>query len=252
MRLVDTHCHLDNEKFDIDKDVVLKRIKSELEFCINIGYDLQSSIKSVELSDNNSFIYAVVGVHPTDISTLDSKVLLSLENLAKNPKVVAIGEIGLDYYWMTDSKEIQQQGFKLQLKLAEKLNKPVVIHTRDAMEDTVKILNEYPKIRGVLHCYSGSFETASILSNRFYFGIGGTLTFKNSKKLKTVIEKIPIDKIVIETDSPYLTPEPFRGKRNEPIYVKYVAQKIAEIKNISLDDVIKITTENAKKLYDIK
>lgn len=252
MRLVDTHCHLDNEKFDIDKNVVLKRIKSELEFCVNIGYDLQSSIKSVELADNNSFIFAVVGVHPTDISTLDSKVLLSLENLAENPKVVAIGEIGLDYYWMTDSKEIQQQGFKLQLKLAEKLNKPVVIHTRDAMEDTVKILNEYPKIRGVLHCYSGSFETALTLSNRFYFGIGGTLTFKNSKKLKAVIEKIPIDKIVIETDSPYLTPEPFRGKRNEPIYVKYVAQKIAEIKNISLDDVIKITTENAKKLYNIK
>ncbi|MGL4804717.1 MAG: TatD family hydrolase, partial [Cetobacterium sp.] len=165
--------------------------------------------------------------------------------------VVAIGEIGLDYHWMTEPKEVQQERFKRQLELAERLNKPVVIHTRDAMEDTVNILKEYPNITGVIHCYPGSLETAKQLVDRFYLGIGGTLTFKNSKKAVEVVKDIPLDRIIIETDCPYLTPEPFRGKRNEPIYVEYVAKKIAEIKEISVEDVTKVTTENAKKLYRI-
>ncbi|WP_330111302.1 TatD family hydrolase [Cetobacterium somerae] len=251
MKLVDTHCHLDNEKFDEDRLEVIERIKENLEFCVNIGYDLASSKKSLELAKKYDFIYAVIGVHPIDIAEYDEEVEKELELLGKNPKVVAIGEIGLDYHWMTEPKEVQQERFKRQLELAERLNKPVVIHTRDAMEDTVNILKEYPNITGVIHCYPGSLETAKQLVDRFYLGIGGTLTFKNSKKAVEVVKDIPLDRIVIETDCPYLTPEPFRGKRNEPIYVEYVAKKIAEIKEISVEDVTKITTENAKKLYRI-
>ncbi|WP_407536154.1 TatD family hydrolase [Cetobacterium somerae] len=251
MKLVDTHCHLDNEKFDEDRLEVIERIKENLEFCVNIGYDLSSSKKSLELAKEYDFIYAVIGVHPIDIAEYSEEVEKELELLGKNPKVVAIGEIGLDYHWMTEPKEIQQERFKSQLELAERLNKPVVIHTRDAMEDTVNILKEYPNITGVIHCYPGSLETAKQLVDRFYLGIGGTLTFKNSKKAVEVVKDIPLDRIVIETDCPYLTPEPFRGKRNEPIYVEYVAKKIAEIKEISVEDVTKITTENAKKLYRI-
>ncbi|WP_281699222.1 TatD family hydrolase [Cetobacterium somerae] len=251
MKLVDTHCHLDNEKFDEDRLEVIERIKENLEFCVNIGYDLASSKKSLELAKEYDFIYAVIGIHPIDIAEYDEEVEKELELLGKNPKVVAIGEIGLDYHWMTEPKEVQQERFKKQLELAERLNKPVVIHTRDAMEDTVNILKEYPNITGVIHCYPGSLETAKQLVDRFYLGIGGTLTFKNSKKAVEVVKDIPLDRIVIETDCPYLTPEPFRGKRNEPIYVEYVAKKIAEIKEISVEDVTKITTENAKKLYRI-
>ena len=251
MKLVDTHCHLDNEKFDEDRLEVIERIKENLEFCVNIGYDLASSKKSLELAKEYDFIYAVIGVHPIDIAEYSEEVEKELELLGKNPKVVAIGEIGLDYHWMTEPKEVQQERFKRQLELAERLNKPVVIHTRDAMEDTVNILKEYPNITGVIHCYPGSLETAKQLVDRFYLGIGGTLTFKNSKKAVEVVKDIPLDRIVIETDCPYLTPEPFRGKRNEPIYVEYVAKKIAEIKEISVEDVTKVTTENAKKLYRI-
>lgn len=251
MKLVDTHCHLDNEKFDEDRLEVIERIKENLEFCVNIGYDLASSKKSLELAKEYDFIYAVIGVHPIDIAEYNEEIEKELEHLGKNPKVVAIGEIGLDYHWMTEPKEIQQERFKSQLELAERLNKPVVIHTRDAMEDTVNILKNYPNITGVIHCYPGSLETAKQLVDRFYLGIGGTLTFKNSKKAVEVVKDIPLDRIVIETDCPYLTPEPFRGKRNEPIYVEYVAKKIAEIKEISVEDVTKVTTENAKKLYRI-
>ncbi|MGL5207745.1 TatD family hydrolase [Cetobacterium sp.] len=251
MKLVDTHCHLDNEKFDEDRLEVIERIKENLEFCVNIGYDLASSKKSLELAKEYDFIYAVIGVHPIDIAEYSEEVEKELEILGKNPKVVAIGEIGLDYHWMTEPKEVQQGRFKRQLELAERLNKPVVIHTRDAMEDTVNILKEYPNITGVIHCYPGSLETAKQLIDRFYLGIGGTLTFKNSKKAVEVVKDIPLDRIVIETDCPYLTPEPFRGKRNEPIYVEYVAKKIAEIKEISVEDITKVTTENAKKLYRI-
>lgn len=251
MRLVDTHCHLDNEKFDEDRLEVIERIKENLEFCVNIGYDLASSKKSLELAKKYDFIYAVIGIHPIDIAGYSHEVEKELELLGKESKVVAIGEIGLDYHWMTEPKEVQQDRFKKQLELAKRLNKPVVIHTRDAMEDTVNILKEYPDVTGVLHCYPGSLETAKQLVDRFYLGIGGTLTFKNAKKTVEVVKDIPLDRIVIETDCPYLTPEPFRGKRNEPIYVEYVAKKIAEIKGISVEEVTRVTTENAKKLYKI-
>lgn len=252
MKLVDTHCHIDNEKFDLDREEVIDRIEKNLEFVVNIGYDLKSSQATKKLTEEYNFIYGTVGIHPTDITDYSEELEKKIEELAKDKKIVAIGEIGLDYYWMTEPKEFQQECFKRQLELAKRLDKPVVIHTRDSIEDTVNILKEYPEIKGVLHCYPGSVETARELIDRFYLGIGGVLTFKNAKKTVEVVKNIPLERIVIETDAPYLTPEPNRGKRNEPIYVEYIARKIAEIKEIPYEEVVKVTTENAKKLYRIE
>lgn len=251
MKFVDTHCHLDDERFNEDREEVLKRIEEKMEFVVNIGFDLPSSKTSVEYSNTYPFIYSAIGVHPTSISEYNDEVEKELIELSKNKKVVAIGEIGLDYYWMEDEKEVQKEGFRKQMRLAEKLNLPVIIHSRDAMADTIEILNEFPNVRGIVHCYPGSFESAMNIPNNYYFGVGGVLTFKNSKKTVEFVNKIDISKLVIETDSPYLTPVPFRGKRNEPIYTEYVVKKIAEIKNIPVEEVLRITTENAKKIYEI-
>lgn len=251
MKIVDTHCHLDNERFSEDLVEILQIIEEKLEFCVNIGCDLKTSLKSIELAEKNKNVYATVGVHPIDIEKFNEEIEREFEKLASNKKVVAIGEIGLDYYHMSAPKEIQILGFEKQLQLAEKIGKPVVIHSRDAISDTVEILNRYKNITGVIHCYSGSVEVAKSMIDRFYIGISGTITFKNAKKLVEVVKEIPLERLVIETDSPYLTPEPFRGKRNQPTYVEYVAQKIAEIKGIDVEKVIEVTTKNAKMLYRI-
>ncbi|NME36049.1 MULTISPECIES: TatD family hydrolase [Fusobacterium] len=251
MKLVDTHCHLDDERYDIDREELIKKMEEKMEFVVNIGFDLPSSIKSIEYSNSHDFIYAVIGFHPTSISEYSEEAENSLKELSKNKKVVAIGEIGLDYYWMEDEKEVQKAGFRKQMKLAEELNLPVVIHSRDAMADTIEILKEFPNVKGIFHCYPGSFESLSEIPEGYYFGIGGVLTFKNSKKTVEFVKKVDISRIVIETDSPYLTPTPFRGKRNEPLYVQYVLEKISEIKNIPFEEVLRITTENAKKIYRI-
>ena len=251
MKLVDTHAHIYDKQFKPDFEEVIDRISKELEFIVSIGYDLETSEKSVELAEKYPFIYGVVGVHPTEIKKYNDIVEKKLEELAKNSKVTAIGEIGLDYHWMEDPKEKQEEIFRKQLELAKRVKLPVVIHTREAMEDTVKILEDYKEIGGIMHCYPGSYETAKKLIDRYYFGIGGVVTFKNNKVTKETVEKLPIERIVIETDCPYLTPVPFRGKRNEPVYVKYIAEEIARIKGISLEEVIKITTKNAKEIYGI-
>lgn len=251
MKFIDTHCHLDDEKFNDDREELLKRIEENMEFVANIGFDMTSSETSVEYSKKYPFVYAVIGFHPTSISEYSDKAEQKLIELAKNEKVVAIGEIGLDYYWMEDEKEVQIEGFKKQMRLAEKLNLPVVIHSRDAMADTLEILKEFPNVKGIFHCYPGSIESAMNVPDNYYFGVGGVLTFKNSKKTVDFVSKIDISRIVIETDSPYLTPTPFRGKRNEPLFVKYVVEKIAEIKNLSVKEVLRITNENAKKIYGI-
>ena len=251
MKLVDTHCHIDSDRYDEDRENILKEMEEKLEFAVNIGYDLESSKRSIELADKHDFIYAVVGVHPTDIEGYDDILEKKLEELANHPKVVAIGEIGLDYHWMKDEKNEQKKIFKKQLELARRLNKPVVIHTRDATADTLEILKEYSDIKGILHCYPGSYESALQIMDNYYFGIGGVVTFKNSKKTIETVSKIPLERLVIETDAPYLTPTPFRGKRNHPIYVEYIAQKIAEIKGISYEEVVRVTTANAKKVYGI-
>ena len=248
-KIIDTHTHIYDKQFED----VIDRIENQLEGIVSIGFDLESSQKSVELAKKYNFIHAVVGVHPVDISKYNDEVEKEIEKLALNEeKVVAIGEIGLDYHWMADPKDVQAEGFRKQMALAEKVKKPVVIHTREALQDTLDILAEFPNVGGILHCYPGSYEAAKPFLDRYFLGIGGTLTFKNNRKTKELVEVLPLEKIVIETDCPYLTPVPFRGKRNEPIYTSYVAEEIARIKNISVEEVIKITTENAKKIYGIK
>lgn len=249
MKLIDSHAHLNNEAFDEDRKELFDRIKENMDFVVNIGYDLESSEISVEYANEYDFIYATVGFHPDEIGGYNEVAEKKLEELAKNKKVVAIGEIGLDYHWMTFPKEKQQEIFRRQLELAKKLNKPVVIHSREAMEDTLNILREYPEVKGIFHCYPGSVESAKEVIDRFYLGIGGVLTFKNAKKLVEVVENVPLDRLILETDCPYMAPTPFRGKRNEPMYVEYVAKKIAEIKNISYEEVVKATNENTKKAY---
>lgn len=251
VKIIDSHVHLNDRRFEEDREEVLKRIEENLDFVVNIGYDLESSKISLDYAKEYPFIYATVGLHPAEEEEYTEELEKELENLAKDERVLAIGEIGLDYHWMTKGKEEQKEIFRRQLALAERLGKPVVIHTRDAMEDTVTVLKEYPNIRGILHCYPGSVETARQLVDRFYLGIGGVLTFKNSKKLVEVVKEIPLEKLVLETDCPYMAPTPYRGKRNEPIYTKEVAEKMAEIKGISYEEVVRQTNENTRKAYGI-
>ena len=251
-KIIDTHTHIYDKQFEEDFDDVMKRIEDELEGIISIGFDLESSLKSIELANRYSFVNAVIGVHPVDIKKYNDKVEKELERLAfTEKKVVAIGESGLEYHWMEDPKDVQIAGFRKQMELAERVKKPVVIHTREALQDTLDVLKDYKNVGGILHCYPGSLEAAKPFLDRYYLGIGGTLTFKNNKKTKELVKELPLEKIVLETDCPYLTPVPFRGKRNEPIYTKYVAEEVARIKEISVEEVIKITTENAKKIYGI-
>lgn len=250
VKIIDTHTHIYDKQFENDFDDVMNRIKDELESIVSIGFDLESSIKSVELANKYDFVYAVVGIHPVDIKKLNDNVEKELERLAlTEKKVVAIGEIGLDYYWMEDPKDVQIAGFRKQMELAERVKKPVVIHTREALQDTLDVLKDYKNVGGILHCYPGSYEAAKPFLDRYYLGIGGTLTFKNNRKTKELVKELALEKIVLETDCPYLTPVPFRGKRNEPVYTKYVAEEVARIKEISVEEVIKVTTENAKKIY---
>ena len=251
-KIIDTHTHIYDKQFENDFDDVMKRIENELEGIVSIGFDLESSLKSIELANRYSFVNAVIGVHPVDIKKYNDKVEKELERLAlTEKKVVAIGEIGLDYHWMEDPKDVQIAGFRKQMELAERVKKPVVIHTREALQDTLDVLKDYKNVGGILHCYPGSLEAAKPFLDRYYLGIGGTLTFKNNKKTKELVKNLPLEKIVLETDCPYLTPVPFRGKRNEPVYTKYVAEEMARIKEISVEEVISVTTENAKKIYGI-
>lgn len=248
-KLVDTHVHLNDERFDEDRLDLFKKIEETMDFVVNIGYNLKSSEISLNYAKEFPFIYATVGLHPAEEEAYTEELENKLRELASHEKVVAIGEIGLDYHWMTKSREEQARIFRRQMQLAEELDKPVVIHTRDAMEDTVNILNEFPKVRGILHCYPGSYEIAKKVVDRYYLGIGGVLTFKNAKKLVEVVENIPLEHLVLETDCPYMTPVPFRGKRNEPPYTEFVAKKIAELKNTTYEEVVNITNENARKAY---
>lgn len=249
MKRIDSHVHLNDKQFDLDRQEVLQRIQEEMDFVVNIGYDLESSQISLLYAKEYPFVYATVGLHPAEEEIYTEELEKRLEEMAREEKVLAIGEIGLDYHWMTKSKEEQKEIFRKQLALAERLRKPVVIHTREAMEDTIEILNEFPEVKGILHCYPGSFETAKQMIGRFYLGIGGVLTFKNAKKLVEVVQKIPLEYLVLETDCPYMAPVPHRGQRNEPIFTKEVAEKIAEIKGISYEEVVRQTNQNTRKAY---
>lgn len=250
--LVDTHLHLYDEKYDEDRDEVIKDINEKLDFIVNISCDYESSLECINYAKKYDKMYATIGYHPCDISKFDEEKLDYLLKLSKeNKKIVAIGEIGLDYYWMKDEKEIQKKFFEKQIEKSIEYDMPIVIHTRDALEDTLNILRKYPKARGILHCFPGNYDDVKDLLDRFYIGIGGTLTFKNNKITQELVEKLSLENIVIETDSPYLTPVPFRGKRNNPIYVEYVVNKIAEIKKVNMEVVKEITTKNAIKVYNI-
>jgi len=254
--LIDSHAHLDDEKFDEDRDDVIKSLKEDgIDIVINPGADLNSSIKAVSLAEKYENIYAAVGVHPHSVTEMDEATMDMLRSFAKKDKVVAIGEIGLDYYYDYSPRDAQKKWFREQLNLAKEVGLPVIIHSRDAAGDTLEIIKEAQdgRLRGVMHCYSGSLDMAmEYIKLGFYISFAGPVTFKNSKKSKEVAKAIPLDRLLIETDSPYMTPEPYRGRRNEPKYVRYVAETIAEIKGISLEDIAERTSENAKKLFGIR
>ena len=249
----DSHAHYNDERFDEDRDMLLNRIHQEgVEFIINIGADMPSSRESISLAETYPFIYATVGVHPHDVSTMTMNDIETLEEMARHPKVVGIGEIGLDYYYNHSSEEEQVKWFKAQLELAKKLDLPVSIHSRDASQLTFDIIKDSGIKEGVIHCFSGSQELAvEYVKRGFYIGMGGSLTFKNARKTVEVVERIPLESILIETDCPYLTPVPHRGKRNDSSYLPFVMQKIAEIKGITEEEVARITLENTKKLFKI-
>ncbi len=256
----DNHAHLDDEKFDSDREEIIEKVHSEGVSFISAGYSLEGSKKAIELSKKYDFIYATCGISPNDIPQTEEqlwKMLKEIEALAKeNPKVLAIGEIGLDYYWEKNQKmqELQKKAFIEQINLANELDLPIVIHTRDAVMDTLKILKENSvKNKGVFHCCPLNRELVKEgLKLGFYISFAGPVTFKNSKNANEIIQMVPNDKMLIETDSPYLSPEPLRGKRNDPRNVKYIAKKIAEEKGISEEEVARITFENVKKIYKIK
>ncbi|WP_141434169.1 TatD family hydrolase [Bacillus sp. 03113] len=253
--LFDTHVHLNAEQFEEDlKDVIERAKATGIENMVVVGFDRPTINRAMELIEEYEFLYASIGWHPVDAIDMTDEDLDWIEELSKHPKVVALGEMGLDYHWDKSPREIQQEVFRKQIRLAKKVNLPIVIHNRDATEDIIHILKEEEAktVGGIMHCFSGSVETAKECVNmNFYISLGGPVTFKNAKKPKEVAEAIPLEKLLVETDCPYLTPHPFRGKRNEPSYVKLVAEKIAEIKGVSFEEVARMTTKNAKKLFDI-
>ena len=254
--LIDSHAHLDDKRFDNDRDEIIKNLKKNgVELVINIGADVPSSVKGVALSEEYENIYATVGVHPHDAKDVDETTIELLRALAKKDKVVGIGEIGLDYHYDNSPRDIQKIWFREQIKLAKELNLPIVVHEREAGQDVYDIIKEASdeNLTGVIHCFSGSLEMAKeYIKLGFYISFAGPVTFKNARIPKEVAKEIPLDRLLIETDSPYLTPEPYRGKRNDPTHVRYMAEKIAELKNIKYDELVKATNENAKKLFNIK
>ena len=251
---VDTHCHLDDPQFAEDLNEVIERAKAAgVTRIINFGGDFQTSTNAVNLTEYNG-LFAGVGIHPEDIDDAISRVNYSTElaELAQKNKVIAIGEIGLDYHFSTEFKQEQQEVFRMQLEWAIELNLPVMIHSRDATEDGLRILREFPGVRGVMHCYSGSNETAKeIIKMGLYLGIGGVITFKNSK-LRENLAGIPLERLVLETDAPYMAPVPYRGQRNESRWMKYVAEVLADVYKTSFERINEVTTANAKQLFGIK
>lgn len=256
MEFFDSHAHYNDEKFEKDRYELINNIYNEgITKIINAGYSLDSSRYAIDIAKNYDFMYATAGISPNDIDDFKIKDLGEIENLAKNKKVVAIGEIGLDYHWNTENKDLQKQVFISQIEIANKLNLPIVIHTREAIYDTLDILKNQikPIKKGVFHCCPLNKDLVREgLKLGFYISFAGPITFKNSKNADEIIEMVPRDKILIETDSPYLSPEPLRGKRNDSRNVKYMAQKIADVKGVSIEEVAKETYQNTKNIFGIK
>ncbi|MBD5588468.1 TatD family deoxyribonuclease [Clostridium botulinum] len=253
-RIFDAHAHYDDEAFDEDRSEVIKELEDfGILGVLNCGSSLDTSKTSVELSNKYNFFYAAVGVHPENAEEINEKTLNKIEALSENEKVKAIGEIGLDYYYEENPKrDIQIKAFKKQMELAKKLNLPVVIHDRDAHKDTLDIIKQFPNVKGEVHCFSGSVEFAKqCVDLGYYIGVTGVVTFKNAKKIVEVIKSVPMDRILVETDCPYMAPTPLRGKRNRSEYIKYMIDKIAEIKEISSEEVTSQILINIKDLFNI-
>ena len=255
MRLFDTHAHYDADAFDADRMEVLASMPGQgVELILNPGCDLKSSQTAVELAERFPFVYAAVGVHPEECADWNAEHDIPvLEALAQNPKVRAIGEIGLDYHWAENPpRELQQQVFHAQLDLAEKLNLPVIVHDRDAHHDCLEIVRAHPNVTGVYHCYSGGVEDAKTLMKLgWMISFTGSITFKNARRALEVIDLLPLDRMMIETDSPYMSPEPFRGRRNDSGRVHLVAEAIARRKGLDPEEVARITLENGKRFFRI-
>ena len=250
--LFDTHAHLDDASFDEDRqDLIASLPEQGLSLVMNPGCSFQSSLNAISLAETYDFLYAAVGSHPDVADEVDEALIAKYQELCKqHPKVLAIGEIGLDYHYEDIPREIQKRAFRLQMALARDLQLPVIVHERDAHEDGLKIVDEFPTVKGVFHCYSGSLEMAKELVRRgWYIGFTGVLTFKNARKALEVAAGIPRDRVVIETDCPYMSPVPFRGKRNDPGKVLYMAQKLAELWGVSTNEAAQITLANGKRLY---
>jgi len=251
MTLFDTHAHYDDEAFDADRDAVLTAFDG---LVIDPGCTLESSRTAVALAARHPHVYAAVGIHPENCGDYVPEHLDALRRLARQPKVVAIGEIGLDYYWAENPpRQFQQQVFRAQLALALELALPVIIHDREAHGDSLAIMKEFPGLRGVFHCYSGSAEMArELLDSGWYLGFDGPVTYKNARKALEVAEMAPADRILIETDSPYLSPVPMRGKRNDSRNVIYIAEKLAQIKGMTTEEMAELTMANGKRLFGIR
>lgn len=250
--IFDTHAHYDDEAFDADRDVLLQSLPGKgIINVIDCGCDIKSSEKALELSEKYDFIFAAVGIHPHEAQDADENALDEVRRLSKHEKAVAIGEIGLDYHYDFSPREVQKEFFEKQIILANELQMPIIVHDREAHEDTLELLRKY-KPKGVLHCFSGSVESAKeIVSLGMYIGLGGAVTFKNARKPLEVAEWLPLDRLLLETDAPYMTPVPFRGKRNDSSLIPYAALKIAEVKGIDAQAVVDAANENARRLFGI-
>ena len=252
--LFDTHAHMDDQAFDADRADLLQGFRSQgIGLVMNPGCSLESSRNVDNLTREYDFLYGAVGSHPDVADEVNEAVLEEYRMLCKqNPKIKAIGEIGLDYHYEDIPREIQQKAFRMQMELARELHLPVIVHERDAHEDGMKIVEEFPDVTGVFHCYSGSYEMAKwLIARGWYIGFTGVLTFKNARKAIEVASQIPLDRIVLETDCPYMSPEPFRGKRNDPGKLYRMAERLAEIRGLPLEEIHRITMQNGKNLYRI-
>lgn len=252
--IFETHAHYDDPAFDRDRDRLLALLKDEgIAPIVNIGASIETTKSTVELAHRYDHVYAAIGVHPSDCGDLTEKDIEWLKDLSSDEKVVAIGEIGLDYHYDEPDREIQKKWFIRQLELARETSLPIVVHSRDAAQDTYEIIKDFRGSRGVIHCFSYSAELArEYVKMGYYIGVGGVVTFKNGRKLHEVVKEIPLESIVVETDAPYLSPEPYRGRRNSSAFIPYIIERIADLKNVSYETVERVVYENAVDLYKVR
>lgn len=251
--MFDSHAHLDHRRFEEDRAEIFEDLKNHgVGYVMDVGCDLTSSMKAIALAEKYPFVYASVGSHPDDAANFTDATAAMYRVLAKKEKVRAIGEIGLDYYYDDNPPEVQKKAFCAQMELAKELDMPVIIHDRDAHKDVLDIVKQYPTVQGVFHCFSGSAEFAKeVVKLGWYVGFTGVITFKNARRAVEAAQAVPLDRILVETDCPYMAPEPHRGKRNDSRYIPYMVEKVAEIRNISVKEAENATTENAKRLFRI-